>query len=107
MLINTYIANIAAGYISGSGDGIVTVKGKPSSRAILLFNTTTMALEKSIVSLENGHYIFMGLDTNKEYLVMVRDYRKELEPFVWDHVKPADDLTIDEQQAMWQSWQTL
>ena len=49
----------------------------------------------------------MGLEPNKEYLVMVRDYKKELEPFCWDYVKPADDLTITEQNALWQSWQTL
>jgi hypothetical protein len=95
-----------SGYIAGSGDGIVTAKGKPASRKIWLLNARSLAVEQGVASLKNGHYIFMGLDSAKEYLVMVRDYKKELEPFAWDYVKPADDLTIAEQQALWQTWQT-
>lgn len=93
------------GYIAGANDGIVTVQGQPAQRGIWLLNTQTMAVEQVIMSLLNGHYLFMGLDPAKEYLVMVRDYKKELEPFCWDYVKPADDLTIAEQQALWQTWQ--
>ena len=93
-------------YIAGSGDGIVTVQGKPSSRKIWLLNAQSLAVEQVITSLNNGHYVFLGLDASKEYLVMVRDYKKEFEPFAWDYVKPADDLTIAEQQALWASWQT-
>lgn len=92
-------------YIAGSGDGIVTVKGKPASRKIWLLNAQTMVVEQVITSLKNGHYLFSGLNPNSEYLVMVRDYKRELEPFAWDYVTPANDLTIDEQQALWQTWQ--
>lgn len=95
-----------SGYIAGAGDGIVTVAGKPASRKIYLLNAQTMAVEQIITSLQNGHYLFMGLDPAKKYLVMVRDYKKEFEPFVWDEVSPATDKTFDEQMAMWQSWQT-
>ncbi|MDN5665061.1 MAG: hypothetical protein L0G41_02405 [Psychrobacter sp.] len=93
-------------YIAGSGDGIVTVQGKPASRKIWLLDAQSLAVEQVVTSLNNGHYMFLGLDPDKRYLVMVRDYNKEYEPFAWDHVAPADDLTIDEQQALWQSWQT-
>lgn len=93
------------GYIAGSGEGIVTVRGKPESRKIWLINAQTMSVDQVIVSLKNGHYLFLGLDHTKEYLVMVRDYKRELEPFAWDYVKPADDLTVVEQQALWQTWQ--
>ena len=93
------------GYIAGTGDGIVTVQGKPASRKIWLLNAQTMAVEQIITSLKNGHYLFLGLDPAKEYLVMVRDYKREYESFAWDYVKPADDLTVDEQQALWQTWQ--
>lgn len=89
------------GYIAGSADGIVTVQGKPASRKIWLLDAQSLAIEQVVTSLKNGHYLFMGLDPNKEYLVMARDYKKEYEPFVWDYVKPAGDLTIDEQQALW------
>lgn len=94
-----------SGYIAGKGDGIVTVQGKPASRNIWLLNAQTMSVEQVITSLKNGHYLFLGLDPAKEYLVMVRDYKRELEPFAWDYVKPANDLTIAEQQDLWQTWQ--
>lgn len=95
-----------SGYISGAGDGIVTVQGNPASRKIWLLDAKTVLVEQVVTSLRSGRYLFMGLDPAKEYLVMVRDYKKEYEPFVWDYVKPANDLTIDEQQALWQTWQT-
>tara|TARA_R110002124_G_scaffold67747_4_gene183797 strand:- start:1051 stop:1380 length:330 start_codon:yes stop_codon:yes gene_type:complete len=94
-----------SGYIAGSADGIVTVQGKPASRKIWLLDAQTMSVEQIVTSLKNGHYLFMGLDLTKEYLVMVRDYKKEFEPFAWDYVKPANDLTIAEQQDLWQTWQ--
>ena len=94
------------GYIAGTGDGIVTVLGKPASRKIWLLNAETMIVEQVIASLSNGHYIFKGIDAAKSYMVIVRDYKKELEPFAWDYIKPANDLTLDEQQALWQIWQT-
>lgn len=101
--ISISIANL--GYIAGSSDGIVTVKGQPASRKIWLLNAQTMSVDTSQWSLPNGRYAFFGLDDSKEYLVMVRDYKKEYEPFAWDYVKPADDLTVAEQQALWQTWQ--
>lgn len=103
--IYTPINIIDNGYIAGSGDGIVTAKGEPSSRNIWLLDAQTMTVEQVITSLRNGRYLFLGLNPNKEYLVMVRDYKKEYEPFAWDYVKPANDLTIAEQQALWQTWQ--
>lgn len=95
-----------SGYIAGSGEGIVTAQGKPASRKIWLLDAKTMAVEQVITSLRNGHYIFLGLEPTKEYLVMVRDYKKELEPFAWDYVEPANDLTVDEQVTLQASWKT-
>lgn len=97
------------GYIAGKQDGIVTVAGKATSRAIYLYalyNYKPMVLVAKTWSTAQGNYIFKNLDTSMRYLIMVRDYKKEFEPFVWDYVKPADDLTITEQQALWQTWQT-
>lgn len=105
MFIKLY-APTTKNYIAGIGDGIVTVLGKPASRKIWLLNAETLAVEKVINSLRSGRYLFMDLDPNKEYLVMVRDYKKELEPFAYDYVKPATDLTIAEQKTLWASWQT-
>lgn len=108
ILAKTYTSLSLAhsGYIAGSGDGIVTVQGKPASRKIWLLNAKTLSIEAVQTSLNNGHYMFLGLDPAKKYLVMVRDYKKEYEPFVWDNVTAADDLTIDEQMALQASWQT-
>ena len=106
-MLPIYISTFKQGYIAGVNDGIVTVAGKPASRKIWLLDASTMAVEQVITSLKNGHYLFMGLDSDKKYLVMVRDYKKEYEPFVWDDLTAADNLTIAEQQALWQSWQTI
>lgn len=100
------LAPIHSGYIAGTNDGIVTVQGKPASRKIWLLDAQTMQIKQVVTSLNNGHYLLLGLDPSAEYLVMVRDYKKEFEPFAWDWVKPADDLTIAQQQALWESWQT-
>ena len=105
MITSIFFGTNRPGYIAGANDGIVTVAGKPASREIWLLGAATMAVEQVVTSLNNGHYMFLGLDPAKEYLVMARDYKKEYEPFVWDYVKPADDLTIAEQQALWASWQ--
>lgn len=108
VLVNNYASIVLAksSYIAGGGDGIVTVAGKPASRRVWLLNAQTLAIEAVQWSLSNGHYMFLGLNPDKHYLVIVRDYKKECEPFVWDNVIPADDLTIDEQMALQASWQT-
>lgn len=107
MILNTLLLGTSrSGYIAGSGDGIVTVAGEPSRRDIVLFDADGLTIINRMASLPNGHYLFNGLDPSVQYLVMVRDHNKQYEPFVWDYVIPATDLTIDEQQAMWQSWQT-
>lgn len=93
------------GYIAGTGDGIVTVLGKPAKRGVFLLNSVTMQVEQVISSLHNGHYLFTGLDPDGEYIVIARDFKKEFEPFAWDYVKPATDKTIAGQVALWESWQ--
>lgn len=107
MLAKTYlsVATNYEGYIAGTGNGIATIAGNPASRFIWLLDADEMTLLQRATSLENGHYIFMGLNPDLEYIVMIRDYKKEYEPFAWDYVKPANDLTLAEQQALWQTWQ--
>lgn len=95
-----------SGYIAGSGNGIVTVADVAAACNIYLLNAASLAVERVQMSLDNGHYAFFNVDASKEYLVLARDYKREYEPFAWDYVKPADDLTIDKQQAMWASFLT-
>lgn len=99
-----------SGYIAGKGDGIVTVNGQPAQRAVYLFRFIGGGLPPVMVakvwSDSKGRYLFKNLDPSLEYLVMARDYNKEYEPAVFDYVTPATDLTIAQQQELWQSWQT-
>lgn len=99
------------GYIAGDGDGIVTVGGTPASRKIYVFDVQTLIWLKTATSTKDGHYLIMGLDNSKKYLIMARDLPptdgiERYEPAMWDYVTPKDDKTIDEQMEMWQSWQT-
>lgn len=89
-------------YIAGSGDGIVTVLGKPDSREVFLLDAKTLAVIQKSWSSKNGRYVFLGLQADREYIVMVRDYKKELEPAIWDYVKAADDLDLDKLRAILQ-----
>lgn len=95
-----YLSSKNLSYIAGTGTGIVTALGKPASRQIFLIDAKTMIVLQSTWSKADGRYIFIHLDANKEYIVMARDYKRKLEPFVWDYVKPANDLTLANQQAM-------
>lgn len=97
--------NIPQGYIAGSQDGIVTVYGKPSAIWIYLFDAISLEFVRQTMSLNNGHYIIMGLDPTKQYLLVARDHNKKYEPFAYDYITPATDLTVAEQQQLWQSWQ--
>lgn len=95
------------GYIAGADDGIVTVDGKPCVREILLANANAIhdGFTHRTFSLPNGHYLFTNLDPNQAYLIMARDFKKQYEPCVYDYIRPATDLSHDEQLLMWQGWQ--
>ena len=100
--------SFGAGYIAGTGDGIVTVAGVPSSRAVYLYALyphKPMVLVSKVWSAASGHYMFGSINENQEYLVMARDAKREFEPFAWDYVVPATDLTPYEQYQLQQSWQ--
>ena len=101
-----------SGYIAGSADGIVTVQGKPASRKIWLLDAQTMAVERVVTSLKNGHYMLLGLDPRKRYMIIVRDFEPDGvkwtgEAAAWDYVAPMEDISLDEQQALWASWNTV
>lgn len=101
-----------SGYIAGSGDGIVTVQGKPSSRKIWLLDAKTMQIEQVITSLKNGHYMLLGLNPLRKYIVIVRDFEPDGmrwtgEAVIWDYIEPMTDLNLDEQHGLFMSWQTI
>ncbi len=104
MKIKTLEQPKGGGYIAGQTKG-VTVFDVQTVRYIYLFDNRTNKLLRKTKSLANGRYIFIGLRPNKKYLVMVRDYKGEGQPYVFDNIVPASDKTVDQQMAMWQSWQ--
>ena len=94
------------GYIAGTNNGIVTVTGQPASRQIVVINAKTLTLQTITKSFADGRYLIAGLNPNNTYLVMARDHNKEYRTTVFDYVTPATDLTLQQQQELWQSWQT-
>lgn len=104
---NFLLGTSYSGYIAGTGDGVVTVNGVAAIREIILFNALDLSVIHRSQSFNNGHYLLNGLDPSKKYLVMARDYNKEYEPAVFDYVTPATDLTVQQQQELWASWQTI
>lgn len=112
MLLDLYINSrqqfYGSGYIAGTADGIVTVAGLPASRTIYLYalyNYKPMVLVARAWSTAQGNYMFDSLATSMRYLVMVRDYAEQYEPFAYDYIVPAIDLTPHEQYLLEQSWQ--
>lgn len=105
MILSLFAATKGEGYIAGLNEGIVTVRGIPAQRETILLDAISLQVVQRSRSLPTGNYIFIGLDTNRAYILMARDFKKEFEPFVWDHVRPATDISAAEQWALWQSWQ--
>ncbi len=91
-------------YIAGDKDGIVTRAGKPAALMIYVFDAKDLTLINRTASLANGHYLIRNLNPDSKYLIMVRDHSGDYEPCVFDQVVPANDLTIDEQMALWESF---
>lgn len=106
ILKNVFFGSSLQGYIAGAADGIVTVNGIAAQREITLFNAQDLGIVQRTQSFANGRYLLNGLDPNQKYMVMARDHNKEYEPAVFDYVTPATDLTLQQQQELWQSWQT-
>lgn len=105
-ILQADIRNGGHGYIAGTADGIVTVAGQPAVREIWVLAVHEHRIIRSVWSNAAGNYLVPHLNPTKEYLIICRDHEKQYEPFCYDYVKPATDLTVAEQQALWQSWQT-
>lgn len=103
---NLLLGTSYAGYIAGTADGVVTVNNIVSKRDIIALDAIDLSIVQRSQSFSNGHYLINWLDPSKKYMIMARDYNREYEPAVWDYVTPATDLTIQQQQELWQSWQT-
>lgn len=101
-IVDVIHLNRHTAYIAGVGNGVVSVGGIPASRKVYALDAKTLNVIKTAVSTDDGQYLIPHLDPTKRYLVMARDYQGEYEPYCYDNVAPATDLTLDEQQALWQ-----
>lgn len=91
-------------YIAGDKDGIVTRAGKPAALMIYVFDAKDLTLINRTASLANGHYLIRNLNPDTKYLIMARDHGSDYEPCVFDQVVPANDLSIEEQMTLWESF---
>lgn len=97
--------NAGKGYFAGLAEGVLTAGGERASREIRLFkihpqNTANhQVFEQVAITKSNldGRYLFYGINENAKYLIMARDNKGDYEPFCYDSISPATDLTIKEQ----------
>lgn len=75
-------------YIAGTGEGIVTVRGVPSARQVVLLDQDTLELVQKTWSAPDGRYLLAGLDPNKKYIVLGIDYKGEYPPVAHDQIRP-------------------
>ena len=90
------------GYLAGTDEGIVTAGGSPAVRRVYLYYNHRLIRETT--SNAEGHYAFLCLDPQREYLIMARDWMRHYEPVAYDNVRPATNITPQEQWRLWQSW---
>lgn len=76
------------GFIAGTGKGVVTVDGQPSSRRVYLFEQSSMACLSDMWSNDNGEYRFINLSDKFRYMVLARDYTGKYSPISVDNVIP-------------------
>lgn len=80
-----------AGYISGEDSGIVTVKGVPSARRVVLFDRATLTVVRAVWSADDGRYRLDHLDPQRDYIAMALDDKGQYEPVAYDFVRPYLD----------------
>lgn len=79
------------GYIAGEAEGIVSVGGQPAERKILLFERQAFKVIRSQWSKPDGTYRFDFLNSDKEFLMVALDHKKQYEPVSYDFIKPFVD----------------
>lgn len=91
---------IKTGYVAGTGDGIVTIDGKPAVRLVYALNKDMNVVAVSI-SAQSGQYLLKNLDPSQRYLVLCRDHTGVYDPACYDHIAPMNDKTGAEIGQLW------
>lgn len=102
MIAKIYIEPPFGGYVAGTGAGIASIDGQGTIALVIAFEALTLQVVQSTWSLGNGHYLLRGLDPNGRYMIVGRDPSQNYEPAAYDNVRPANDLSLTEQEALWQ-----
>ena len=86
----SYNDPLLTGFVAGSGNGIVTVDGKPAQKRIVIFERLdSFPVLRQTWSYPDGTYFIDNLNKDKTYLVMAFDDKQKYEPVAWDFIKAA------------------
>ena len=77
------------GFISGQGEGLVTVAGAAASRPVVVFDKKTLLPVIQVSSAEDGTYLARGLDPNRKFVVVAFDSSGQFNAVIRDNITPA------------------
>ena len=98
MIIDAIFAPAHSAYFSGK----TTIRNDPASVDIFVFRHDVVVARA--VSDAKGNYWVGYLEPGREYLLLGRDPKTDLEPDAYDYIKPADNRTLAEQAEMIAAW---
>lgn len=81
-------------WISGVGEGIVTINGIPAVRQVVALEQSSLTVVAKTWSFPDGTYLLPNLDKSKQYIVMAYDYKGDYAPVAESHITPHSPLTI-------------
>lgn len=75
-------------WISGVGEGIVTINGIPAVRQVAALEQPSLTVAAKTWSFPDGTYLLPNLDKSKQYIVMAYDYKGDYPPVSESHITP-------------------
>lgn len=99
ILTHNQLLNVGAlfhgkAWISGVGEGIVTINGIPASRQVVALEQSSLTVVAQTWSFPDGTYLLPNLDKSKLYIVMAYDYKGDYAPVAESHIAPHLPLAI-------------
>lgn len=80
-------------WISGVGEGIVTINGIPASRQVVALEQPSLEVVAKTWSFPDGTYLLPNLDKSKLYIVIAYDYKGDYAPVAESHIVPYSPET--------------
>lgn len=75
-------------WISGVGEGIVTINGIPAVRQVVALEQPSLTVAAQTWSFPDGTYLLPNLDKSRLYIVMAYDYKGDYPPVAESHITP-------------------